>query len=167
MIILGIDPGTTRPGFGIIQQEGNQYRVMEYGLIEQESVLKKLNKSEKLLAIFEATTQLIKKYCPDFIGIETLFFSKNVSTAFAIVEMRSIVLLTAIQQKVPIFEINPKEVKLGITGKATADKKQVAFMVQKILGITEPIKLDDITDALAIAISSAHLIHYQQKTRVR
>lgn len=150
MIILGIDPGIAITGYGIIKTlNAGQYDAVVAGTIQTE---KKLSVSQRLKIIYHEITQLIKKYNPNEIAIEELFFSKNSKTAIAVSQARGVLLLSCEHQNKPIFEYSPLQIKLGVTGYGKADKNQVAKMVSIILRLTELPKQDDAADALAIAI---------------
>ncbi len=152
MISLGIDPGTTRIGFGIIQSEKNRLSCIAYGILSTSG-------KDKLINFQEAEKQLsalIKKYQPDVAGIEKLFFFKNQKTIMAVSEMRGVIMLTLAKHNLPIHEFTPLQVKQNISAYGRAGKDQVQRMVRMLLNVKEPIKPDDAADALAIAICSAH-----------
>lgn len=148
MIIIGIDPGTTQIGFGVIRNEGNRFEALAYGIIK--------NSGKDKLADYKNTSKtiskLIKKHSPDFASVEKLFFFKNQKTVMSVGEMRGVIILTLANHNLPILEFTPIQVKKAISGYGRADKKQVQRMVRLVLGIKEEIKPDDATDALAIAI---------------
>jgi len=154
MITIGIDPGTTQIGYGIVQMQGNRLSALAYGIIKNSGVDKfgDFQKTEKELSA------LIAKYKPDRAGIEKLFFFKNQKTVIGVSEMRGVLLLTLTKHGLPIQEFTPPQVKQNISAYGRADKNQVQRMVQLILGIKEPIRPDDAADALAIAICTAHTI---------
>ena len=149
-IILGIDPGTHRMGWGIIQAEKRKAKYLDCGVVEE----RKDTKPEQLLAVYKGLSALVEKYRPEMIGIEKLFFMKNQTTAMAVAEARGVVLLLAAENNIPVVEVAPTEVKQCVTGYGQADKKAVTKMVKLILGTNELKVLDDATDALAIAISA-------------
>lgn len=153
MKILGIDPGMARCGFGIIEKKGSNIKYLTAGIIESVSSLKQ---SERLEIIYNGIKKIIKKYKPDIIAIESLFFSKNVKTAFRVGEARGVILLAAQLQKIKILEFTPLQVKISIAGYGLADKMQIQKMVKILLGLKEVPKPDDIADALAIAICCAN-----------
>lgn len=153
MIVLGIDPGTTRIGFGVIEKKGNHYLPVSYGLIEPDS---KLSIPERLSQIFRETAGLIQKFKPDLFSIEQLFYFKNSTTVISVAQARGVLLLAAQQNNIPIFECTPLQVKQGITGYGKADKTQIANMVKMLLKLSEIPKPDDVTDGLAIAITGAN-----------
>jgi crossover junction endodeoxyribonuclease RuvC len=151
MIILGIDPGTTRIGYGLIQSEKNRLTPLAYGILSNagKDKLFDFKETEKNLST------LIKKYKPDTASVEKLFFFKNQKTVMAVSEMRGVIMLTLANHNLPITEFTPMQVKQSLSGYGGADKNQVQRMVRLILGIKEEIKPDDAADALAIAICGA------------
>lgn len=149
MIILGIDPGMARCGFGVICKKGNSIKYLSAGVIESSS---DYYQSKRLEIIYKGIRKLINKYKPDIIAVESLFFSKNVKTAFNVGEARGVILLAAQLQKIKIMEFTPLQVKISITGYGKAEKQQVQKMVKTLLGLKEIPKPDDAADALAIAI---------------
>jgi crossover junction endodeoxyribonuclease RuvC len=155
MISLGIDPGTTRIGYGIVQHEKNKMTCLAYGIISNpgKDKLFDFKETEKKLSA------LIKKYQPDVAGVERLFFFNNQKTVMAVSEMRGVIMLTLAKKNIPTHEFTPLQVKQNISAYGRADKNQVQRMVQMLLGIKEPIQPDDATDALAIAICSAHSVN--------
>jgi crossover junction endodeoxyribonuclease RuvC len=152
LIILGIDPGTARCGLGIIEKKGNSLKAVSYGLIESD---KERPQAERLEVVFVEVTRAIKKYSPDIVAVEKLFFSKNVKTAMSVGEARGVILLCAQLAGVTIREFSPMEVKLALTGYGMADKNQVMIMTKALLGLKETPKPDDVADALAIACCCA------------
>ena len=152
MIALGIDPGTTRIGYGVIRGERNKMTCVAYGIISNtgKDKLFDFKETEKKLSA------LIKKYKPDMAGVEKLFFFKNQKTVMAVSEMRGVIMLTLAKHGLPVHEFTPLQVKQNISAYGRAGKDQVQRMVQVLLSIKEPIKPDDAADALAIAICSAH-----------
>lgn len=155
MIILGIDPGIARMGWGVVEEaRGQKPRTMAYGCLETK---KETAHAERLRAVHDELTRLIQKYRPAKIAVEKLFFSKNVKTALSVGEARGVIMLTCAEAHVPVVEISPKEVKLALTGYGQADKKQMQKMIQLILMLKEIPKPDDAADALAIALAGARL----------
>jgi crossover junction endodeoxyribonuclease RuvC len=153
MIVLGIDPGTAATGYGIIERNGSKLRVIDYGCLETLSTQKL---PERLLEIHRAVCELIETHHPAHVGVERLFFNRNVQTAFAVGQARGVVLLAAAQHGLPVSEYGPHEVKLAVTGYGRAAKDQVQRMVQAILGLAVLPRPDDAADALAVAICAAH-----------
>ncbi len=153
MIVLGIDPGTAATGYGVVERNGAKLRALDYGCLE---TLPTQELPARLLEIHRAVTELILTHKPVQMGIERLFFNKNVQTAFAVGQARGVVLLAAAEHGLPVFEYGPHEVKLAVTGYGRADKRQVQLMVQAVLGMAVLPRPDDAADALAVAICVAH-----------
>ncbi len=149
MIILGIDPGVATIGFGFIESVGQKNRVISFGVITTPAGIPL---SERLLQISENMQDLLRQFPPDEMGVEELFFSKNVTTGIAVAHGRGIILLEAERKKIPIFEYTPMQVKQAVTGYGKAEKKQVMSMTQRLLKLKEIPRPDDAADALAVAI---------------
>lgn len=154
MIILGIDPGFDRLGFGVIETTGSALRCLEYGCAYTD---KETELSQRIQKIYEAMTELIGRHAPDAVAVERLFFQSNVKTALDVGMARGVILLAIAEAEKPLVEITPNQVKQGITGYGAADKRQVQDMVQRLLGLAETPKPDDAADALAIAVVGAQL----------
>jgi crossover junction endodeoxyribonuclease RuvC len=153
VIVLGIDPGTARTGYGLVAREGSLLRVVDYGCFE---TIPDRSAGERLLLIHEALRDLIETHRPEAVGVERLFFNKNVQTAFAVGQARGVVLLAAAEHGLPVYEYGPHEVKLAVTGYGRATKEQVQRMVQLVLSMSELPRPDDAADALAVAVCTAH-----------
>lgn len=153
MIVLGIDPGTARTGYGIVSREGSSVTLLDYGCFETTN---DRPLSDRLVLIHAAIDELIATHAPEAVGVERLFFNKNVQTAFAVGQARGVVLLAAGQHGLPVAEYGPHEVKMAVTGYGRAPKDQVQRMVQMVLGMAELPRPDDAADALAVAICLAH-----------
>ncbi len=148
MIVLGIDPGTASLGYGIVERIAGRLREVDHGCL---TTSPDTSLPERLLEIHALVDDLISLHQPDLLGVERLFFSRNVQTAFAVGQARGVVLLAAAQHGTPVREATPNEVKSAITGYGAADKEQVQRMVQLVLGMSELPRPDDAADALAIA----------------
>jgi len=148
VIVLGIDPGTAALGYGIVERTGGRLREVDHGCLVTSP---DLALPERLLAIHALVDELLSLHQPHLLGIERLFFSRNVQTAFGVGQARGVVLLAAAQHGTPVREATPNEVKSAITGYGAADKEQVQRMVQLVLGMSELPRPDDAADALAIA----------------
>ncbi len=144
-IILGIDPGTTRVGYGVIEKDGPQLKMLAYGCLE-------VDKAYILKSIKEALLKLIKEYQPNRAGVEKLFFVKNAKTAMAVSEARGVIMLCLQEKGIHTHEFTPLEVKQWVTGYGQAEKAQVQKMVRLILKLNTEPRPDDAADALAIAI---------------
>lgn len=148
-----MDPGTARTGYGIVERDGNSLSVVDFGCLE---TLSSAPPAERLLSIHLGVLHLIELHRPEMVGVERLFFNRNVQTAFAVGQARGVVLLAAATHALPVLEYGPHEVKIAVTGYGRADKGQVQRMVQALLGLAELPRPDDAADALAVAICLAH-----------
>jgi crossover junction endodeoxyribonuclease RuvC len=146
--VLGIDPGTAALGYGIVERTGGRLREVDHGCL---TTSPDLSLPERLLAIHALVDELLALHEPDLMGVERLFFSRNVQTALGVGQARGVVLLAAAQHDTPVREATPNEVKSAIAGYGAADKEQVQRMVQLVLGMSELPRPDDAADALAIA----------------
>lgn len=157
MIILGIDPGYARVGFAVIDLTNGVQKAIECGSIttsKDEKLCTRLNK------IANDLQEIIDKYNMDFAAIEDLFFNTNTKTAIHVAEARGVILYILEKNNIQIAEYTPLQVKQALVGYGRADKNQVKNMVQKILGFKIMPKLDDTTDAIAIAICHSFSYKY-------
>lgn len=150
--ILGIDPGLGRVGFGVVFLRRGTPSLGRFGVIETP---KGLPAGERLMLIHKRLLALIRETRPDRIGIEKLFFSKNVKTALMVGEARGVLLLAAAETGVPIMEITPSAMKLAVVGYGAAEKRQVQRMLQVQFHLEHPPTPDDAADAIAIALCGA------------
>jgi len=158
LVILGIDPGTSLIGYGVIKTNKEGYTTLDYGKFE---TLKNIKNKDKVLEIFNYFDKIIKGYKPNRIAIESLFFFKNSKTVIKVSEIRGILMLAAAKNGVEINEFTPLQVKQAVSTYGRAGKDQVQRMVKLILNLeTEP-KPDDIADALALAICCANTLKYE------
>lgn len=153
MVILGIDPGIGRMGWGIIQSQNSKLKSQNFGCLETSP---KDSIEERLLTIYKFVDPLIKKYKPDALVTEELFFNTNSKTAMIVGQARGVVIVCGAMNHVPIFSYTPLQVKTALTGYGRAEKQQVGQMVKIILGLSTIPKIDDTTDALAVAITHAN-----------
>jgi len=151
--ILGIDPGIATVGFGIIEYDGNKFKVIEYGAVTSPA---NLPMPVRLKMIYDDLSYIIDKYKPNEVAIEELFFNTNVKTAIVVGQARGVLILSASNHNIPVFEYTPLQVKQAVVGYGRAEKMQVQQMVKSILNLKEVPKPDDTADALAIAICHAH-----------
>lgn len=149
-IILGIDPGLAAVGYGVIKMTGQQLEAIDYGVIKTK---KQEDFSKRLLEINQALEKIIKKYKPQCVGVEELFFCKNVKSALKVGQAKGVILLTASQNKVVVREFTPLQIKDTVSGYGQADKKQVQKMVQILLNLKKMPQPDHAADALAAAIT--------------
>ena len=155
MIVLGIDPGTARLGYGVVERQGSRLSMLDYGCLE---TVNDRPLEQRLLLIHEGIADLIETHRPQAVGVERLFFNKNVQTAMAVGQARGVVLLAAAEHGLPVLEYGPHEVKLAVTGYGKAPKDQVQPMVQLVLSMEQVPRPDDAADALAVAVCTAHAI---------
>jgi crossover junction endodeoxyribonuclease RuvC len=148
-IILGIDPGTTIMGFGLIKVVGKR---MEFLQLNELKLTKYSDHYVKLRLIFERTIELIESHHPDEIAIEAPFFGKNVQSMLKLGRAQGVAMAAGLSRQVPITEYSPKKIKMAITGNGNASKEQVAKMLQQTLGLKELPKNLDSTDGLAAAV---------------
>jgi crossover junction endodeoxyribonuclease RuvC len=153
VIALGIDPGTAVCGFGAVSLDGGRLRLLDAGVIRTAG---SDTDADRLRQLHEALRALIAQYAPDRVGVERLFFQRNVQTAMSVGQARGIALLAAAEAGCPVDEPTPNEVKQAVCGNGAADKRQVAEMVARLLGVTLGGVPDDATDALAVAIGCAY-----------
>ena len=148
--ILGLDPGSRRTGYGIIECGGNKHTPVANGCINAGAGAL----SERLRAIFEGVQSLVEEFKPDEIAIERVFVSRNVDSALKLGHARGAA-LCALPGKVPVFEYAPRAIKLAVVGYGAAEKEQVAHMMRALLGVQGRIPADA-SDALAVALCHAH-----------
>ncbi|HZK43968.1 MAG TPA: crossover junction endodeoxyribonuclease RuvC [Syntrophomonadaceae bacterium] len=153
MLVLGIDPGTAKTGYGLVKHEAGQLTIVDYGIISTKA---NTDMALRLCKINKELNELIKKYSPDAVAVEEVFIQKNTKTVITVAQGRGVILMTAASSGIEVAEYTPLQVKQSVVGYGRADKKQVQFMVQKILKMTEIPKPDDAADALAIAICHIH-----------
>lgn len=153
MIILGIDPGIATTGFGVLQKTGQQIESVDFGAI---TTPPNQPAPERLLLIYDQLNYLLDLHNPDVLVTERLFFARNETTAFGVGRTIGVALLAAAQRGLPWAEYPPATVKQAVVGYGAADKKQVQYMIQRILNLPKPPRPDDAADALAIAICHAH-----------
>jgi crossover junction endodeoxyribonuclease RuvC len=153
LVILGIDPGIATTGYGVLEKDGQKLKALDYGAILTSP---RDEPPDRLLSIYDQLNHLFDVNQPDFLVTERLFFAKNETTAFGVGRTIGVVLLTAAQRGVPWTEYTPPQVKQAVVGYGGAEKKQVQYMIQRLLGLPSIPKPDDAADALAIAICHAH-----------
>lgn len=152
MRILGIDPGTARTGYAVIEVNGNKTVVLDLGCITTE---KTQTQAEKLLEISNNIDELITMWNPSEAAIERLFFSQNVTTAVTVAQARGVILEKIERRNIHHAEYLPKEIKLAVCGSGSADKKSVQKMVQLICNLVSLPQIDDAADAIAVALCHA------------
>lgn len=149
MIVLGIDPGYAIVGWGIVNFTGISYQPLGFGAVITES---DTNFNQRLAVIYEDVSRIIRKSRPEAMAIEKLYFQNNQKTAINVAQARGVILLSAQQQNIPIFEYTPLQIKTVVTGYGKAKKPQVMEMTRRLLHLKEVPKPDDTADALAVAL---------------
>ncbi len=152
MRILGIDPGTVRLGYGLIEKT-RELKLLTYGVLE---IKNKQSEPAKIFELGKKLSELIDELKPDLAGVEKLYFAKNQKTAMLVSQARGVILHLLTQRSIPIRELRPGDVKIAVTNYGLADKGAVARMVKQILKIPDLRGYDDASDALAIAIAAAY-----------
>jgi crossover junction endodeoxyribonuclease RuvC len=148
--VLGIDPGSVICGYGVIEKNKNSLYVVEYGVIKAKKASEEL--PNRLKEIYQRLLKVIERTKPDVAAFESTFYSKNAQSLLKLAHARASAILAAAMKDIPIAEYSPKEVKKSVTGKGSASKEQVQFMVKTLLNIKETPEFYDVTDALAVAI---------------
>jgi crossover junction endodeoxyribonuclease RuvC len=149
MKILGIDPGSGIIGFGLIIKESNP-KLIDAGVIR--TTIGDSDAS-RLLELYESMKELVQEFKPDVASVEKLFFAQNVTTALPVAQARGVILLALAEEKIPIYEYTPLQIKMAMTGYGRATKAQIQEMVRVQLGLKNKPKPDDCADALAAALT--------------
>lgn len=147
-IILGIDPGLKRIGYGVIQKSRSGFLFLDTGMLHAPGT-----KTQIALRVSELLDALIQKYCPDIFAIEKIYFGRNITSVLAVSELKGVLLVQAEKRCVPIVEVTPLEVKSMVCGYGKADKLAVRKIILQTLVVPKTIKSRDAIDALAIAIA--------------
>lgn len=148
-IILGVDPGTSIMGYGVIMIQGSRLTLLQFGVIH---LSKYVGHELKLKKIFERITSVLEEFHPDEVALEAPFFGKNIQSMLKLGRAQGVAMAAALAREIPIYEYAPKKVKQSVTGNGNASKEQVAKMLQTLLNFSEAPKLLDATDALAVAV---------------
>jgi len=152
MRILGIDPGIATIGFGVLDFDKNNFKLLNCGVITTPA---HTSLSSRLNQIYDDTIQIIDTFKPDCVPIEELFFNTNITTGISVAHGRGVLLLAAYKSNVPVFEYTPLQVKQAVAGYGRAEKKQVMDMIKRICNLKAVPKPDDAADAVALAICHA------------
>ena len=164
MIILGIDPGYGITGFGLVEAQRGQFRLLRCGAITTPAGM---DFSARLEIIYEDMRELLRVAQPDVVAIEELFFGQNVTTGIGVAQSRGVILLAIRQAGLEVFQYKPMQVKQAVVGYGNATKHQVQDMTKRLLGLNAMPKPDDAADAIAIALcharSSTSLLAQLQK----
>ncbi|MCD8506919.1 crossover junction endodeoxyribonuclease RuvC [Candidatus Woesebacteria bacterium] len=151
-LILGIDPGYDRCGWAIVAQQNTALKAVEYGCVQTSA---KDEKADRFRQIWRQMDHLFAQYPIDVIAIESLFFSRNVSTALPVSEVRGLIFAQSFLHAIPVAEYAPNTIKMAVTGQGNAPKDQMLGMVYRLLKLEKIPNLDDTGDALAAAVTHA------------
>ncbi len=164
MIILGIDPGLATLGYGVIEADRGNYKLIQFG-----TVITRPGQSmpQRLNAVFQGVDQLMETYRPDEVAFEELFFSKNITTGMAVSAARGVALVAVVRRTQQLYEYTPMQIKQAVTGYGGADKHQVQHMVKLLLHMNDIARPDDAADALAVAITHANSQHAKDMFRIK
>ncbi len=152
MIVLGVDPGSMRTGYGAVETDGRRHRLVEMGTLVPGP---RMSLPEKLRHIHAGVSALIARLYPEALVVEDVFHAANTRTALVLGHVRGVVLLAGAQAGLEVHEYPPATVKQQVTGFGRAEKSQVAFMVTQMLALPQPAAPGDATDALAVALCFA------------
>jgi crossover junction endodeoxyribonuclease RuvC len=150
-LILGIDPGSLKTGFGIISHEGSRSEYITSGIIR----LPRTNLPERLKIIFDSVTEIVEQYCPQELAIEEVFMARDAKAAIKLGQARGAAIVACANHGMPVFEYAAKSIKQAVVGTGNADKRQVQHMVKALLKLPAAPK-EDAADALAAALCHAH-----------
>jgi crossover junction endodeoxyribonuclease RuvC len=164
VIALGIDPGTATCGFGVVELAKGQLRLVDAGVVRTDSTR---TDADRLRDLHDALAALLTEHRPQRMGVERLFFQRNVQTAMVVGQARGVALLVAAQAGLAVDEPTPNEVKQAVCGNGAADKQQVAAMVSRLLAVSLDGVPDDATDALAVAIGCAYRAQVEPRAGTR
>lgn len=153
MLVLGLDPGIARTGYGLVRRVGSRLSALGYGTVATPA---DLPLTERLLCIHRALRRLVEEYRPEAVAVEELFFCRNARTAMAVGHARGVALLVAAEAGLAVAEYTPLQVKQAVVGYGRAEKRQVQEMVRVLLALPCLPRPDDAADALAVAICHAH-----------
>lgn len=152
LVVMGVDPGTARTGYGVVAAEGGLLSLVACGLIV---TAPGIPLEARLLEIHDQVYQVIQDHRPHALAVEQLFFGKNAKTASSVGQARGAVLVAAARSRVPVLEYAPLEVKMALVGYGRAPKQQIQGMVKALLRLAEAPKPDDVADAVAVAVCCA------------
>jgi len=149
-LVLGIDPGTAKTGYGLVRHRGDgSLEMVAFGILQTPAGMPD---HQRLALLYQQIKEILLLHRPEGCAVEKLFFQRNIKTAIAVGQARGVILLALAEAGLSLAEYTPNEVKLAVVGYGNAEKKQVQEMVRIILGLSDIPKPDDAADALAIAI---------------
>lgn len=162
MLVIGIDPGTARTGYGLVRQDRDELQIVDFGVISTSPDEPMPVRLQKLHA---RLNEILTLHRPDGAAVEQLFFQTNVKTAISVGQARGVAMLALAQAGLEVGEYSPNDIKQAVVGYGGADKHQVQEMVRIMLGMEDKPKPDDAADALAVAICHIHTYRYEQRLR--
>ncbi|MGH7457826.1 MAG: crossover junction endodeoxyribonuclease RuvC [Longimicrobiaceae bacterium] len=150
MLVLGVDPGTAVTGYGVVRhQQDGAVSLVECGVVRTSP---RSPLADRLREIHQGVAEVIERHHPDRVAVEDLFYGKNVRTAMTLGHTRGVVLLAAALRGLPVSEYPPAQIKNAVVGRGRATKPQIGFMVQRLLGLSEPPRPEDAADGVAVAL---------------
>lgn len=161
MRVLGVDPGSRRTGFGVVERRGNELRCLTHG---HAAAPARAELAQRIFAISERVGEVIDELAPECIALEEAFYHESVRSTLVLGHVRGAVMVAAVRRGIPVAEYTPREIKLSVVGSGAGSKEQVTFMVRKLLGIRGPL-LPDAADALAVAICHLHRVRITAPAR--
>ena len=164
MIILGIDPGLATLGYGVIEADNQNRRLIQFGTLTTPAGQPM---PQRLRAIYQGMNQLMDIYQPEDVAFEELFFSKNITTGMAVSAARGVALLAVVQRTENLYEYTPMQIKQAVTGYGGADKHQVQQMVKMLLKMKDIARPDDAADALAVALTHANSMNMKKLFKIQ
>jgi crossover junction endodeoxyribonuclease RuvC len=160
MLILGLDPGTARTGYGLVREHPDgALEAVAYGVLTTPA---HAPLAERLLGLYNQLTDLIQHYQPQEVAVEELFFGKNATTGIKVAQARGVLLLASVQAGLKVYEYKPNTAKFSITGYGGADKQQMQEMIRQLLGLAEIPHPDDAADGLAVAITHLQMTRFER-----
>ena len=164
MRILGIDPGLATLGYGVIEADRGDYKLIQFGTI---TTPPGVPMPQRLRAIYSGVSQLMDIYQPDDVAFEELFFAKNITTGMAVSAARGVALVAVANRTENLYEYTPMQITQAVTGYGGADKHQVQHMVKLLLHMNEIARPDDAADGLAVALTHANSLHAKQLFKIK
>ena len=164
MRILGIDPGLATLGYGVIEADRGNYKLIQFGTV---TTPPGVPMPQRLRAIYSGVSQLMDIYQPDDVAFEELFFAKNITTGMAVSAARGVALVAVANRTDNIYEYTPMQIKQAVTGYGGADKHQVQHMVKLLLHMQEIARPDDAADGLAVALTHSNSLHAKQLFKIK
>jgi crossover junction endodeoxyribonuclease RuvC len=154
MKVLGVDPGVRATGYGVVEGQGGELRLVECGIVRPSA---RSSLAERLAEIHQGLLEVLERHPPACVAVEDVFYGRNARTAAVLGHARGVILMTAASRSVQVAEYPAAEIKKAVTGHGSATKTQVAYMVQKLLSLAEPPTPADAADGCAAAI--CHFLH--------